>query len=139
MDDRGKEEEEKIGKCKKCGAKIKSKYIYCSICEKTNKVIVIYERYDDLKRTVDFYRLLCIDKFQELNEIVLSFTEQRIHIADMVIRGIRHMGLLQGKRKMETVKTHNPPYNKVQYLKAPLSLIPALKDMKFDKGRKFYD
>lgn len=134
MDNREKEVKKR---CKKCKAFIEAKYELCSICnEKYNNEIVVINKYDDVEKTVDFYKLKLIEKFQSHNEVVLSFIKKYADIANKVIEETKHMGFQEDKRKIKKVKSKNPPYREVEYIKSPLVLIPAVRALK--KDRRWY-
>lgn len=143
MDDRWneKEKKEKVNKCKNCSAEIDRRFKYCSICnEQFNNEVIITNRFpDNFQRTVDYHKLLIISKFKRHDIVILSFTDQYKPIANCAIDEIKHMAIEMGKRFIKKEKSSHPPHMKVEYIKAPLSLIPAAQDMKKDRGRKFYD
>jgi len=135
------EEKKKTNKCKECGIEIKVSYTYCSICYKTKnkEIVVTYYKGDDFDKTVDFYRILIINKFMRFDRITLTFEEEDMVMADTIVKKMRHMGVLQEKRERVIEKDTKPPHNEQEHIKAELYLMGPLAMLKKDKGMRFYD
>lgn len=131
--------EEKRKRCKKCKAFVADeKYEYCASCNrKYNNVVHITNKYEDMDRTVNFYKIILIDLFRYHNTVVLDFTEENSHIAHLVIEGTKHMGYQQLLRKKKTKRDNKPPFLEREYIQAPLELLSQVKA--FNKGRTWYD
>ena len=126
-------------KCQKCKTPIDDQYTMCSSCndEYSNEIAIRQKESKEEEQTVNFYKLFLIYKFVKHNTVVLSFIDKYKHIANRIIDETKHMGFVQDKRYEEITKTKKPPYMKLRYIKAPLTLIPAVRAQK--KDRKWYD
>lgn len=126
-------------KCKTCSAFVLNEtFTYCASCNKKyNNELAIFnkymneEDYEDseetyIARTVNYYITKLIDMFKLHNEIILSFQEKNKYIASEVIQRTKHMGYEQYPRRREKERTKKPPYLELEYIKAPLRLMPAL-------------
>jgi uncharacterized OB-fold protein len=119
-------------KCSKCGAEIHPEYDMCSVCyKKYNNEIIVAEKFNDVSHTVQFYKLKIIEHFCYHDKIILSFIRKHDYIADKVISEIRHMGIMQSKRYIAKVKSLKTAMD-MEYIKAPLELIPAVRAWKYD-------
>lgn len=138
----GDKKENNKKKCKNCGAEIES-FDYCRECsKKISNELAITDKYpNDIYRTINFYILKLVEYFKYHDKVVLSFIFKYSHIANEVIDQTKHMGYFINKRYSVTDKSRKPPYKTLEFIKAPLELLPPIRGLKKDRERegKFYD
>jgi len=134
------EEKEKVRKrCKNCKAFVADeRFEYCATCHReiVNELHII-NKYDNMDRAVEFYKLKLIDMFRKHTTVILVFTEENSHIAHLVIEGTKHMGYQQKLRSRRRKRDTNPPYLENNYVLAPLELLSQVRA--FNKDRNWYD
>lgn len=102
-----------------------------------NELILNHNVRYDYSRTIEYFIHMILQKFKQYDKIIIVTKMESLPLVNTAINESRHMGYQQGER---LTKTSVDNYgNEIEQIIIPLQLISAVKDLKKDKGRKFYD
>ena len=105
--------------------------------KKDNELILNHNKQYDMQQTIEHFVFNILRKFKKNDKVVVLTNLESLPLVNMAIDESKHMGYLQDMRSTEMSEDNYG--NKIEQVRIPLQLISAIKELKKDKDRKYYD
>ena len=105
--------------------------------KKDNELILNHNQQYDMQQTIEHFVFSILRKFKKNDKVIIITNLASLPLVNMAIDESKHMGYLQDMRRTEVGEDNYG--NKIEQIKIPLQLISAVKELKKDKDRKYYD